>query len=46
MLPGSAPLVIDFAQGALLHRLRSGAGRGGALGRAVGVRPDRMLADS
>ena len=32
------PPLIDFATGPMLHRLRSGAGRGGALARAAGVR--------
>jgi 16S rRNA (guanine1516-N2)-methyltransferase len=37
------PLLIDFSSGALAHRLRSGEGRGGALARAVGVKPSRPL---
>jgi 16S rRNA (guanine1516-N2)-methyltransferase len=35
------PPLIEFTAGALAHRLRSGAGRGGALARAVGVKPGR-----
>jgi 16S rRNA (guanine1516-N2)-methyltransferase len=38
------PLGIDFAAGPLTHRLRSGAGRGGALARAVGIKPGRLPA--
>jgi 16S rRNA (guanine1516-N2)-methyltransferase len=42
-MPDSVKLPsIDFAAGALAHRLRSGAGRGGALARAVGVKPGRL----
>ncbi len=33
---------IDFTLGAMVHRLRSGAGRGGALARAVGVKTGRL----
>jgi 16S rRNA (guanine1516-N2)-methyltransferase len=35
------PPRIDFIDGALGHRLRGGAGRGGSLARAIGVKPDR-----
>ena len=48
-LPGVAikavmadPPLIDFTAGALVHRLRSGAGRGGDLARAIRIRPARM----
>ncbi len=36
------PFRIDFTEGAIAARLRRGEGRGGALARAVGIKPGRV----